>query len=55
MKNVRTFVTLSPLPGFSNWLIAKLHLQDKFKEEHLLTEQEKVSTVLQMLTIEETL
>jgi hypothetical protein len=44
-EGVDTFVTLSPIPGFANWLISKLHMNiegDKFKDGTLLTPDERV-------------
>ncbi|KAL0491656.1 malonyl-CoA decarboxylase [Acrasis kona] len=43
-KNIKTFVTLSPIPGFSKWLTSKLHMNvqnGKFYDDSLLTPSEK--------------
>jgi hypothetical protein len=46
MPHIQTFVTLSPIPGFLQWLLPKLALQSKppgsnFREELLLPVEEE--------------
>jgi malonyl-CoA decarboxylase len=40
-KNLKTFATLSPIPGFRHWLDGKLNEPDKDAEAELLSAAER--------------